>query len=62
MRESVIYQQIEAQGMEKGIAQGIEQVALNMLREEISIDLIVQVTGLTVEKVQQLQDNQQSNL
>ena len=62
MRESVIYQQIEAQGMEKGIAQGIEQVALNMLREGISIDLIVQVTGLTVEKVQQLQDNQQSNL
>ncbi|BDA73334.1 hypothetical protein RIVM261_036140 [Rivularia sp. IAM M-261] len=61
MKESVIYQQIEAQGMEKGIAQGIEQVALNMLREGMSIDLIVRVTDLTIEKVEQLQDNQQSN-
>lgn len=58
MKESVIYQEIEAQGMEKGITQGIEQVALNMLRQGMSIDLIVSATGLTIEKVQQLQRNQ----
>lgn len=62
MKESVIYQEIEAQGMEKGIAQGItqgiEQVALNMIRQGMSVDLIVSVTGLTAEKVQQLQRGQ----
>ncbi|MBW4598290.1 MAG: hypothetical protein KME29_01410 [Calothrix sp. FI2-JRJ7] len=61
MKESVIYQQIEAQGKEKGIALGIEQVALNMLRQGMNIDLIVSGTGLTVEKVQQLENNQKSN-
>lgn len=61
MKESVIYQEIEAQGKEKGIAIGIEQVALNMIRQGMSVDLIVSATGLTVEKVQQLHQTQQSN-
>ena len=39
----------------------IEQVALNMLRQGMNIDLIVSGTGLTVEKVQQLENNQKSN-
>ncbi|MBW4598291.1 MAG: Rpn family recombination-promoting nuclease/putative transposase [Calothrix sp. FI2-JRJ7] len=62
MKESVIYQEIEAQGKEKGITQGREQeaqkIALNLLREGMSIDLIVRATGLTIEKIQQLQHNQ----
>lgn len=56
MRESVIYQEIEAQGEEKGM----QKVAVNLLKEGMSVDLIARVTGLTVEKVQQLQQNQQS--
>ena len=65
MKESVIYQQIEAQGFAQGFVLGIEQkrqeITLNLLREGMSVDFIANVTNLTVEKVKQLQDNQQSN-
>lgn len=57
MKESVIYQEIEAQGEEKDML----KVAINLLKEGMSVDLIVRVINLTVEKVQQLQQNQQSN-
>ncbi|MBW4506873.1 MAG: hypothetical protein KME64_10220 [Scytonematopsis contorta HA4267-MV1] len=71
MQESVIYQKIEAQAKEKGFALGREEgrvlgreegreekarlIALNLLNEEMSVDLIARVTRLTVEQVQQLQ-------
>lgn len=65
MQESVIYQDIQAQGRSEGLAQGLtqalEQVAINLLREGMDIDFIVRTTGLTTEKVQQLQHSQQSN-
>jgi predicted transposase YdaD len=57
MRESVIYQEIEAQGRQ----QEAQKIALNLLNEGASLDLIVRVTGLAVEQVQQLQRSQQSN-
>jgi hypothetical protein len=37
------------------------EIALNLLRQKISVDVIVQATGLTVEQVQALQANQQDN-
>jgi predicted transposase YdaD len=65
MKESVIYQDIEAQGFTKGFTEGFEQkrldIALNLIRGRMSIDFIANVTNLTVEKVQQLQNSQQSN-
>ncbi|MEH2323703.1 MAG: Rpn family recombination-promoting nuclease/putative transposase [Nostoc sp.] len=69
MRESVIYQDILqeglAQGLEQGIEQGIEQktqeIAVNMLNEGVAIALIVRVTGLTIEQVQQLQAKTDNN-
>lgn len=65
MKESVIYQDIQAQGRSEGLAQGLsqglEQVAVNLLREGMDIDFIARTTGLTTEKVQQLQRSQQSN-
>jgi predicted transposase/invertase (TIGR01784 family) len=71
MKESVIYQEIllegevrgEAKGIAKGKAEGLvegklaerTQIALNMLHSGISIDLIAQFTGLTIEQIQKLQ-------
>lgn len=59
MKESVIYQEIllegEAKGEAKGKAEERNQIALNMLRSSISIELIAQFTGLTLKQIQKLQ-------
>ena len=39
---------------EKGEEKGIEKVALNMLKDGLSLDLISKVTGLTIEKLKEL--------
>ena len=70
MKESVIYQEIlheglaegEARGLAEGKAKGLaegeakatNQIAINMLRSNISVDVVAQVTGLTVKQVQKL--------
>ncbi len=47
------------EGLAKGEAKGLEkatnQIALNMLRSNISTDLIAQVTGLTLKQIEKLQ-------
>ncbi len=35
--------------------EGIRRIAINMLKEGMSIEVVARVTGLTVEQVQQLQ-------
>jgi predicted transposase/invertase (TIGR01784 family) len=59
MKESVTYQEIllegEAKGEIKGKTETTRQIALNMLRSGISIDLIAQFTGLSVEQIHKLQ-------
>jgi len=63
MRESVTYQEIllegelkgKAEGEAKGKAEERTQIALNMLHSGISIDLIAQFTGLSLEQIQKLQ-------
>ncbi|NMF59564.1 hypothetical protein [Pseudanabaena yagii] len=59
MKESVIYQAILQEGMAEGIAEGkaetTKQLALNMLRSNIAVDLVVQITGLSLKQVQKLQ-------
>ena len=66
MRESEIYQEIlqdgEAKGIAKGEAKGKAEgeaeektrIALNMLHSGIAIDLIAQLTGLSLEQIQKL--------
>jgi predicted transposase/invertase (TIGR01784 family) len=65
MRESPIYQDILAEGRAEGKAEGkaearaeaearVRQIAQNMLRSGISLELTAQLTGLTIEQVQQL--------
>jgi predicted transposase YdaD len=67
MKESVIYQDIllegKAQGQAIGMAEGkaegkaetTRQLTLNMLRSGIAVDLITQITGLTLKQVQKLE-------
>ncbi|MEC4984882.1 MAG: hypothetical protein SAK42_12345 [Oscillatoria sp. PMC 1076.18] len=55
MRESVIYQEIKREGVEKGIQQGIEQVALNMLRGGMTISQVANFTNLSVATLERLQ-------
>jgi predicted transposase/invertase (TIGR01784 family) len=63
MQESVIYQEIKQEGLTQGIAQGIAQgieeatrlIAVNLIRDGLSLENIVKYTGLSLEKVQQLQ-------
>ena len=59
MRESVIYQDILQEGLAQGLEQGIEQkaqeIAIKMINKGINLEIIVDVTGLTVAQVQKLQ-------
>jgi predicted transposase YdaD len=51
MQESVTYQAIK----DEGRSEGIRRVAINLLREGMSVEMVARVTGLTVEQVQQLE-------
>ncbi|MFN7760908.1 MAG: Rpn family recombination-promoting nuclease/putative transposase [Pseudanabaena sp.] len=59
MKESVIYQEILLEGKAEGLAEGKtkerEKIAMNMIRSNISVDLVAQFTGLTPKQVQKLQ-------
>ncbi|MBR8834555.1 MAG: hypothetical protein DSM106950_11090 [Stigonema ocellatum SAG 48.90 = DSM 106950] len=45
----------EQKGAQKGAQQALELLAVNLLREGMAYEAIARVTGLTVERVQQLQ-------
>lgn len=51
MQESTVYRSILAEGETKAK----REVALNLLRRGVAIDIIVPSTGLSIEEVQQLQ-------
>jgi predicted transposase/invertase (TIGR01784 family) len=63
MEESVVYQEILREGLTKGKAEGLakgkveaaNQIALNMLRSNMSPDLVAQLTGLTAKQILKLQ-------
>ncbi|MEH2177920.1 MAG: hypothetical protein V7K56_01840 [Nostoc sp.] len=55
MRESVIYQDILQEGLAQGIEQKAQEIVIKMINKGIDIETIVDVTGLTIEQVQQLQ-------
>lgn len=67
MKESVIYQSIQAEsraegraegrveGRAEGIQEGIQLMAINMRKEGLSIEVVARITGLSVEQVQQLE-------
>jgi predicted transposase/invertase (TIGR01784 family) len=49
----------ERMGIEQGIEQGedraTQKIALNMLQENIPLETIARITGLTIDQLQQLQ-------
>jgi predicted transposase/invertase (TIGR01784 family) len=45
------------QGIEQGEDRATQKIALNLLRKNIPLDTIAEVTGLTIEQLQQLQLN-----
>lgn len=55
MRESVIYQEILAEGKAEGIRQAKQQVAVNLLREGMIIEQVAKVTEFSVEEIEALQ-------
>ncbi|MBW4507915.1 MAG: hypothetical protein KME64_15570 [Scytonematopsis contorta HA4267-MV1] len=65
MRESVIYQSIMVEGRQEGRQEGKEEtareIAVNLLKEGLSLELVVKATGLTIDVVQQLQTAQSEN-
>ncbi len=48
------YMEIVTSWEKQGANKALEKVALNLLREGISVEMIVKVTDLTVERVQEL--------
>lgn len=57
MRESVIYQSIKREGREETA----RTIAVNMLREGVSVELVAKFTGLTVDVIQKLQTESPEN-
>ncbi|MEQ4925040.1 Rpn family recombination-promoting nuclease/putative transposase [Proteus hauseri] len=51
---TTIAEQLEQKGIEKGIDLGVEKVARALLQQEVSLDIIMQSTGLTREKIESL--------
>ena len=45
---------IYEEGIEKGIAEGVEKTAINMLKENMDIKVISRLTGLSEEKIDEL--------
>ena len=58
MRDSVTYQLLVDEGRAEGSQEAARKIAVNLLKEGLSIELIAKTTGLTVEQVQQLQGTQ----
>ena len=60
-RESYVREEGRMEGMkegeERGEKRGIEQVALNMLKQDMDIETISKVTGLSVEDIKKLKTN-----
>lgn len=61
MRESVTYQLLVEESREEVREETVRLVAVNMLKEGMSIEVVAKVTGLTVEQVQQLQTTEAKN-
>ncbi len=65
MQESVTYQALKSEATEvgraEGRAEGVQLVALNLLREGISPKVVAKVTGLSVEQVQRLESEEASD-
>ena len=58
---SITYQAILAEGLAEGRAEEVRRVAMNLLKQRISVEIVVRVTGLSLEQVQQLASEESGN-
>jgi predicted transposase/invertase (TIGR01784 family) len=61
MKESVIYQEILAEGLAEGEIKTARHIALNLLRLGMSMEQVAQATELSLEEVQVLSSEQNSS-
>ncbi len=54
MQESVIYRSIQREAEERAEARKQRKIALNFLRDGLSVEAVARGTGLSIEEVQQL--------
>ena len=47
----------EEHGLNKGISKGIKQIAKNMLERNMNIDVVAEITGLSLEEVIKLKED-----
>jgi predicted transposase/invertase (TIGR01784 family) len=52
---------IQQMGIEQGEDRATQKIALKMLQENISLEVIARITGLTIEQLQQLQSSQNNS-
>ena len=50
--------ELRAEGIDIGINQGVEQVAINCIKEGLPDNLTAQVTGLSLERIAQIREEQ----
>jgi predicted transposase YdaD len=55
MQESAIYRSIQREAEERGEARKQREIALNFLRDGLSVEIVARGTGLLIEEVRQLQ-------
>lgn len=55
MQESTVYRSILAQGLAEGEVRKQREIALNFLRDGLSVEAVARGTGLSIEEVQHLQ-------
>ena len=55
MQESSVYRSILAEGVAEGELRKQHEIATNLLREGLSIEVVARGTGLSIEEIQQLQ-------
>lgn len=60
MQESVIYRSIQEEAEARAEARKQREIANNSLREGLSVETVIRITGLPIEEVQQLQQQNES--
>jgi hypothetical protein len=61
MHESTTQPQILREAWEQGLQQGLTQVAINLLKEDIDLALVAKVTGLSLTILKTLPTNDTDN-
>ena len=55
-QDEFVFEQGMEKGLEKGMEKGMKTVALNMLKKQIELSMISEVTGLSIEELKKLKN------